>query len=137
VKIIEMREGPDHPGVALLLGDMAEGYRAEGRLDKAEPAYRRALAIWERSAGWNHPLVVTTLGGLAQVRQARGDAAEAEKLLTQAIGIVEASPLGTTPAVRAQQAELLTALAGLYRAQGRPAEADAAQARARSLTGAP
>jgi tetratricopeptide (TPR) repeat protein len=122
--------------VALLLGGLAEGYRAEGRLEKAEPLYRRALVIWERAAGWNHPLVVSTLGGLADVRRARGDTAEAEKLFVRAIGIVDASPHAPTSEVRVQQAGLLTALAGLYRAQGRSAEADAAQARARSLTAA-
>jgi tetratricopeptide (TPR) repeat protein len=123
--------------VALLLGEAAESYRAEGRLDQAEPLYRRALAIWERSAGWNHPRVVTTLAGLAQVRQARGSSTEAEQLLSRAIGIVEGSAQLPPARARAQEAELLSQLAGVYRAQGRLAEADATQARARSLSSAP
>ena len=96
-----------------------------------------ALAIFEHAAGWNHPLVLRALGGLAQVRRARGDAAEAERLLTRAIGVMDQSADALTVEARAQQAQLLTMLALVYRDQGRSAEADAAQARARSLSATP
>jgi hypothetical protein len=81
--------------------------------------------------------VLRALGGLAEVRRERGDAAEAERLLTRAIGIMDQSPETLTVQARAQQAQLLTTLALVYRDQGRSAEADAAQARARSLAAAP
>jgi hypothetical protein len=81
--------------------------------------------------------VLRALGGLAQVRRARGDAAEAERLLTRAIGVMDQSADALTVEARAQQAQLLTMLALVYRDQGRSAEADAAQARARSLSATP
>ena len=59
--------------MGILITELADGYRAQGRLDKAEPLYRRSLAIFERAAGWNHPLVLKALGGLAEVRRERGD----------------------------------------------------------------
>ena len=50
---------------------------------------------------------------------------------------MDQSPDTLTVQARAQQAQLLTTLALVYRDQGRSAEADAAQARARSLAAAP
>ena len=137
IAIIEAQAGPEHPGVGILITELADGYRAQGRLDKAEPLYRRSLAIFEHAAGWNHPLVLKALGGLAEVRRERGDPAEAERLLTRAIGVMDQSPDTLTVQARAQQAQLLTTLALVYRDQGRSTEADAAQARARSLSVAP
>ena len=71
------------------------------------------------------------------MRRERGDPAEAERLLTRAIGVMDQSPDTLTVQARAQQAQLLTTLALVYREQGRSAEADAAQARARSLAATP
>ena len=81
--------------------------------------------------------MLKALGGLAEVRRERGDPAEAERLLTRAIGVMDQSPDTLTVQARAQQAQLLTTLALVYRDQGRSAEADAAQARARSLAATP
>ena len=41
--------GPDHPNVAIVLGNLAEVYRAQSRYAEAEPLYRRSLAIGEKT----------------------------------------------------------------------------------------
>ncbi|MBE3035878.1 MAG: tetratricopeptide repeat protein [Candidatus Atribacteria bacterium] len=47
--------GPDHPDVATSLNKLAELYRAQGRYSEAEPLYKRALAIAEKTLGAHHP----------------------------------------------------------------------------------
>ncbi len=39
--------------------------KTQGKLDEAEPLYRRALAIFEASLGPAHPDVATSLNNLA------------------------------------------------------------------------
>ena len=42
--------GPEDRRLALSLNELAALYHTTGRLREAEPLYRRALAIWERSS---------------------------------------------------------------------------------------
>src|SRR5262245_11043664 len=40
--------GPEHPDVGTSLNNLATLYRAQGRLDEAEPLFRRDLSIQEK-----------------------------------------------------------------------------------------
>ena len=53
-QLLELREkmnGPEHPSTAPSVNNLAELYRAMGDYAKAEPLYRRALAIKEKALG--------------------------------------------------------------------------------------
>ena len=126
--------GPTHPDVATSVVTLAEVYRAQGRLDDAERLHRRALAIREASHGRDHLDVAASLNHLAVLHNARASYREGEALLARALGIVEKSKAtpGGAQANRIK-AEILANLARVYRAQGRAAEAEEAQARAALL----
>ncbi|MCC9000405.1 MAG: tetratricopeptide repeat protein, partial [Candidatus Contendobacter sp.] len=53
--IREQALGPDHPGTAASLNNLAVVLNAQGRLADAEALHRRALAIMEKALGPNHP----------------------------------------------------------------------------------
>jgi hypothetical protein len=55
--IDEKSLGPEHPNVAIRLGNLAQLLQATNRLTEAEPLMRRALAIDEKSFGAEHPKV--------------------------------------------------------------------------------
>jgi hypothetical protein len=57
------------------------------RLGEAEPLYRRALAIGERSLGPDHPKVATDLNNLASLLRATNRLGEAEPLYRRALAI--------------------------------------------------
>ena len=60
-----------------------------GRYAEAEPLFRRALAIDEKSLGTKHPYVATSLNNLAESLREQGKYAEAEPLYRRAIAIGE------------------------------------------------
>jgi hypothetical protein len=66
--------------VALLLNNLAGLLRATTRLTEAEPLFRRALAIDEKSFGPDHPKVANRLNNLALLLGATNRLAEAESL---------------------------------------------------------
>jgi hypothetical protein len=71
VAIQERALGPDHPDLALLLGNLAEQYRLVGAYERSLPLHERALAIRERTYGSNH---VNLAGRAEQPREPpRGD----------------------------------------------------------------
>jgi tetratricopeptide (TPR) repeat protein len=45
LEVAEQKFGPDHPNVAQSLNSLAELYCDQGEYAKAEPLYKRALAI--------------------------------------------------------------------------------------------
>jgi hypothetical protein len=53
--LTEKSLGPDHPECCHRLNNLAGLLRATNRLAEAEPMYRRALAIDEKSYGPDHP----------------------------------------------------------------------------------
>ncbi len=85
-----------------------------GRYDEAEPLYRRALAIGEKTLGPNHPDVATRLNNLALLLSAQGKYAEAEPLYRRALAIGEKTLGPNHPDV----ATRLNNLAGLLQDQG-------------------
>ncbi len=99
--------------MAIALNNLAVLLWATNRLTEAEPLYRRALAIDEKSYGPNHPDVARDLNNLAGLLQGTNRLAEAELLYRRAVAIWEAS-LGpghpNTVTVRANLAHLEAAL---------------------------
>jgi tetratricopeptide (TPR) repeat protein len=70
--ICEQVLGPQHPGLATSLNNLAELYRAQGKYAEAEPLYQRALAIWEQALGPQHPDLATSLSNLAVLYRTQG-----------------------------------------------------------------
>ena len=126
--------GPAHPDVAVSLTTLAEVYRGQGRLADAERLHRQALGIREQRYGKNHPDVAASLNYLAVLYNAKATYREAEELLRRALEIVDKGKGAKSPAqVNRVKAEVLENLAKVYRAQGRAAEAEEAQAKAAIL----
>src|SRR6266516_2917658 len=88
--------------VAKDLNNLAGLLRATNRLTEAEPLYRRALAIDEKSYGPNHPEVATDLNNLALLLMDAKRLGEAEPLHRRALAIDEKSfdPEHPTVAIR-------------------------------------
>ena len=80
---------PDNPSYAARLNNLAGLLQATNRLAEAEPLFRRALAIGERSYGPDHPNVAMRLNNLAELLQATNRLAEAEPLYRRALAIDE------------------------------------------------
>ena len=112
--------GPDHPGVATSLNNLALLYEAQGKYGEAEPLYKRSLAIREKVLGPDHPGVATSLNNLALLYEAQGKYGEAEPLYKRSLAIREKVLGPDHPDV----ATSLNNLALLYYAQGKYAEAE-------------
>jgi len=78
---------PTHPDVAISLNNLAALYEDQGDYAKAEPLYRRSLAIREKALGPNHPDVATSLENLAALYRATGRSSEAQALERRAAQI--------------------------------------------------
>ena len=76
--------GPDHPGTANSLHNLAALYYSQGRYAEAEPLCRRALAIREQALGPDHPDTAQSLNNLAALYYSQGRYAEAEPLCRRA-----------------------------------------------------
>jgi tetratricopeptide (TPR) repeat protein len=87
---------------------------------EAEPMYRRALDILEKSLGIDHPNVATSLNNLAHLYYTQGKYAEAEPMYMRALEIYEKSLCKDHPNI----ATSLNNLAGLYYTQGKYAEVE-------------
>jgi tetratricopeptide (TPR) repeat protein len=73
--------------VATSLNNLAALYQTQGDYAKAEPLYKRSLAIWEKALGPDHPNVATSLENLAKLYRATKRNAEAEALENRAARI--------------------------------------------------
>ncbi len=118
--IQEKALGPNHPGVADMLGSLALLYGKQGRYAEAEPLYRRALAIQEKALGPDHPDVATELDNFAVLYKNQGRYADAEPLHRRALAIREKALGPGHPDVAAS----LNNLANLYAIQGRYVDAE-------------
>ena len=79
--------GPDHPDVAISLNNLAGLYQHQGNYAKAEPLYKRSLAIFETALGHDHLNVATSLENLAGLYRATQRTVEAEVLEQRAASI--------------------------------------------------
>jgi tetratricopeptide (TPR) repeat protein len=107
------------PDVAITLNSLAGQYQAQSRFADAEPLYKRALGIMEKTLGPDHPDVAITLNNLANGYQARLRFADAEPLYKRALAIQEKGLGRDHPFVAGSRNNL----ASLYRFQGRYADA--------------
>ncbi len=69
--------------MAQSLNNLAVIYRAQGQYADADPLFKRALSILEKTVP-NHPNVAATLDNLAEIYTNMGRDDEAEKLLARA-----------------------------------------------------
>jgi tetratricopeptide (TPR) repeat protein len=87
--IYEKALGPDHPGVATSLDNLASLNGIQGRYEEAEPLYRRSLAIREKALGPDHPDVAQSLNNLAALYYTQGRYGDAEPLYKRSLAIYE------------------------------------------------
>lgn len=104
---------------ARALSDLADLYRAQARYEEAEPLFRRAIALLERSGEPARSTLARPLNSLALVYRAQGLYERAEPLCQQALTILEALHGPEHPSTAAALGNLLT----VYLAQGRYGEA--------------
>src|SRR5436190_815497 len=95
-------------------------YKAQGRYPEAEPLYKRALAIREKTLGPDHHDVSIALHKLADLYYQEGRYTEAEPLYKRAIVISEKALGPDDPGVGTS----LISLADLYETQARYNEAE-------------
>jgi tetratricopeptide (TPR) repeat protein len=91
LRLREADGGPNSPGVAVVLNNLAMFLRATNRVAEAESLFRRALAISEKSYGPDHPEVATVLDNLAQLLRDTNRMAEAGPLFRRALATSEKS----------------------------------------------
>jgi tetratricopeptide (TPR) repeat protein len=116
--IMENALGSDHPDVANSLTMLARFYFTRGNYEEAEPLYKRSLAIMENALGPDSAGVVNSLNDLAQLYFTQKQYVFAEPLYKRSLAIVESWPEKTALPTS------LYNLANLYRATGRPDEAE-------------
>ena len=64
--------------MARSLNNLASLYQAQGDYARAEPLYRRSLAIWEKALGPEHPDVATIRENLETLYRATKRSSEAQ-----------------------------------------------------------
>ncbi|WP_329428800.1 FxSxx-COOH system tetratricopeptide repeat protein [Streptosporangium sp. NBC_01495] len=121
--------GPDHPGVAVRLGNLAASFRDLGRPGEAVPLVERALAIAVAAYGPDHPTIATWLGNLAANFHDLGRPGEAVPLEQRALAIIEAAYGPDHPDVAVR----LSNLAANFHDLGRPGEAVPLEQRALAI----
>ena len=88
----EARKLPeDNPRLATSLNNLAALYDTVGRYTDAEPLYRQALDLMEKTLGPRDPNVATALNNLAELYRAQGLYQQAEALHSRSLGIRESS----------------------------------------------
>jgi tetratricopeptide (TPR) repeat protein len=112
--------GEQDPRLATTLNNLATLYESLGRHGKAEPLYKRSLAIAEKALRPEHPDLAAILNNLAELYQAQGRIGEAEPLFKRALAIWAQALRPEHPYVDIA----LNNLAALYRAQGRNEDAE-------------
>jgi CHAT domain-containing protein len=87
VAIVERTLGPDHPGTAKCLNNLASLYFEQGLYEKAKPLLKRSLDINEKVEGREHPSTITSLNNLAVIYRKQGRLGEAEAFQNRAVAI--------------------------------------------------
>jgi CHAT domain-containing protein len=102
------------------LNNLGQVHAGQGHDDLAEPLYKRAIALMERSLGLETPLLGTELSNLAALYQRQGRYAEAEPLFKRALAVREKGLSREHPDV----GQSLNNLATLYVKQQHYADAE-------------
>ena len=87
LQVAQQNDGPDHPNVALSLGNLAELYEAQSEYAKAEQLYKRSLEILEKAFGQDNPFLVPTLLNMASLYNNIGRENEAQRMMERANNI--------------------------------------------------
>jgi CHAT domain-containing protein/Tfp pilus assembly protein PilF len=106
--------------LAAALNNLGQILADQGHDDRAEPLYKRAIALMEKSLGLDNALVAAELTNLAALYQRQSRFAEAEPLFKRALAVREKSLSRGHPDV----GQALNNLATLYVRQQRQAEAE-------------
>ncbi|MBI4532583.1 MAG: tetratricopeptide repeat protein [Candidatus Melainabacteria bacterium] len=109
---------------------LGEFYMKQGKYDKAEPLYKRAVENREQRMGSHHSGVSPSLSNLGDLYTAMGRYDEAEKLFKRAIANEEGDTLGSS---HYHEIPYLKAYAELLRKTNRISEADEMEAKAKKL----
>ena len=112
--------GGDATQTARALNNLALSYESLARYTEAEPLFRRAIEIGEKTLGKEHPDVAIRYNNLATLLQDQGKYAEAEPLFRRAIEIDEKALGKDHPVVATDYNNL----AVLLQDQGKYAEAE-------------
>lgn len=128
----QARAGDDQIALARVLNDYALTLNSAGRYDEAEPLYREAMAIVEKTLGKEHPSYAASLNNLAGLHKATGRYDEAEPLFRDAMAITGATLGKEHPSY----AGSLNNLALLLDTTGRSDEAEPLFREAMAITGA-
>ena len=94
IRIGEVSQGPEHPTVAIRLGNLAGLLIHTSQIAEAKSLRKRELAIMEEALPPEHPYMATALNNLATLLQRLGRFSEAEPLMRRALALGEKS-LGT------------------------------------------
>ena len=68
----------DHPEIAENMNGLAQVYKAQLNYTKAEPMFKAAIAMSERTLGFNHPHVINRYRNLALMYEAQGSIQKAQ-----------------------------------------------------------
>ncbi len=121
--------GPSDSRLATSLNNLAQLYRAQGLYERAEPLYKRLLAIREKALGPDHPDVAMSLHNLAALYLTQSKCERAEPLYKRSLAIWEKALGPDHPDV----ATVLENYAQLLRDTKRKAEAQRLEKRAAAI----
>jgi tetratricopeptide (TPR) repeat protein len=79
--------GEKHPRVAILLGNIGEVYRRQGKLDEALKVQKKALKYWRRALGDGHRDVAASISSIALVHLEQLEFDDALAMLEESEGI--------------------------------------------------
>lgn len=130
IQIDEQSLGPDHPGLASDLTNLALLYNSQGKYNYALPLLERALSIYQKAYGDSNLAVVDCKLSLATTYDRLGQAQKAEELYKQAL----ASSQSAGGPGKFITAKILNKLAYFYFKQSRFSEAEATYIKALSAT---
>lgn len=132
-KIIEIDEqslGPEHPGLASDLTNLARLYLSQKQYALAIPLFERAISIYVKTYGQSNLAVVEAKLQLAIVYEKLGRSGDCERMYKEALSGTE-SIAGKSKAITAS---ILNRLGFFYYKQSRYAEANAIYIKALSCT---
>jgi CHAT domain-containing protein len=127
--VAQLEKGPPNRDLAGAINNLAQVYGDMGRDAEAEPLYKRALAIMEKSAGLDSADIAPELNNLAALYQRQLRYAEAEPLFKRALAIREKALGAAHPDV----GQSLNNLATNYEKQERHSESEALTRRALAI----
>ena len=79
------------------MNNLADGYRAAGKLDRALPLFEETLALRKAKLGPDHPDTLDSMNNLASGYQAAGKLDRALPLFEETLALRRPSSAPTTP----------------------------------------